>query len=80
VVRGKPEQPQQWCIDVLDYATIAKSQGNAFGAVIEESLEVQDGTVMIKLATDGRSANNECELFTADSASAADLVLNACCF
>jgi hypothetical protein len=39
VVRGKPEQPQQWCIDVLDYATIAKSQGNAFGAVIEESLE-----------------------------------------
>jgi hypothetical protein len=35
---------------------------------------------MIKLATDGRSANNECELFTADSASAADLVLNACCF
>jgi hypothetical protein len=42
---------------------------------------VQDGTfVMIKLAGDGKGANDECEMFYADSASAAGLVLDHRCF
>jgi hypothetical protein len=105
VVHGKPEEPQ-WCIEALGCGTIAKSQRNPFGAVIEGSLKtkggllpierhlrkregayhrsfqgVQDQTVvMIKLAGDGKGANDECEMFYADSASAAGLVLNHRCF